>query len=174
MADGAASGSSTSGNNGPGRRFPAKTVPDKLDLTGLAPALDTALERERPIVVAATDADGNPQVSFRGSTTVYSPEQIAIWVRKAGDGLATYITQNPTVALLYYDPDQGPDPAVSPRRVAIRGRARVEPSLNDAVWEIIPEVERERAKDRSKGVAVIVDVDSVDGFGGAGPIKQAR
>lgn len=146
---------------------------DKIDLTGLAPALNSALVRERPIVLAATDPDGNPQVSFRGSITVCSPDQIAIWVRKQDEGLVTYIAANPIVALLYYDPAQYPD-GTGPRRVAIRGRAHVDATANDAVWEMIPQPERDRNKDRSKGVAVIINVDLVNGFGGGGPVKQAR
>ncbi len=146
---------------------------DKIDLTGIADAINSALLRERPVVVAAVDADGNPQVSFRGSTHVYSPDQIAIWARKRDEGLVTYIADNPSVSLLYYDPAQGPDPAVSPRRVLIKGRARVEPSANEAVYQGIPEPERQRDPDR-RGVAIIIDVDSVAGFGGRGPIRQAR
>ncbi|KAA9159078.1 pyridoxamine 5'-phosphate oxidase family protein [Amycolatopsis acidicola] len=147
---------------------------DKIDLTGvLAAAIDSAMDRGRPFVVSAVDADGNPAVSFRGSTYVHSPDQLAIWVRKQDEGLAAYVAANPRLALLYYDPEQGPDPATSPRRLLIKGRARVDPSANDAVYAGIPEVERGRDKER-RGVALVIDVDSVNGFGGSGPINQAR
>ncbi len=147
---------------------------DKIDLTGaLATSINSAMDRGRPIVVTAIDLEGNPAVSFRGSTFVFAPDQLAIWVRKQDQGLAAYVAANPNVALLYYDPEQGPDPSVSPRRVAIKGRARVDASLNDAVYAGIPEVERARDKER-KGVALIIDVDLVNGFGGGGPVNQAR
>ena len=55
----------------------------------------------------------------------------------------------------------------------IKGRARLEPSANEAVFAGIPEVERQRNKE-GRGVAMIIDVDLVNGFGGSGPINQAR
>jgi hypothetical protein len=149
-------------------------MPDKIDLTGpVADAFAVARRNDRPVIVGAVDGDGNPQVSFRGSTFVYSPDQLAIWVRKRDSGLASYIALNPNVTVLYYDPEQRPDPATCPRRVVIKGRARVEPSLNDDVYDRIVDLESERDPER-KGIAVIIDVDSVAGFGGGGPIKQAR
>jgi hypothetical protein len=147
---------------------------EKIDLTGhIAASLDTAMERERPAVVSVVALDGTPSVSFRGSVHVHSRDQVAIWVRKQDSGLAADVAQNPAVSILYYDPAQGPDPATGARRIVIKGRARVDASLNDTVYAHIPEVERERDAER-RGVAVIVDVDSVVGFGGTGPIKMAR
>ncbi|MEV5845465.1 pyridoxamine 5'-phosphate oxidase family protein [Streptomyces sp. NPDC051985] len=147
---------------------------EKIDLTGhIATSLNTAMERERPAVVGVVALDGTPSVSYRGSVHVHSQDQVAIWVRKQDTGLAADVTANPAVTILYYDPAQGPDPAVGARRIVIKGRARVDASLNDVVYAGIPEVERERDADR-RGVAVVVDVDSVIGFGGTGPIKMAR
>ncbi|MEU6138818.1 pyridoxamine 5'-phosphate oxidase family protein [Streptomyces sp. NPDC047081] len=159
----------------PGRPPGAIDKPaEKIDLTGhIATSLNSAMERGRPAVVAVVAVDGTPSVSFRGSVHVHSRDQIAIWVRKRDEGLAVDVAENPAVSILYYDPEQGPDPSVGARRIAIKGRAHVEPSLDDAVYAGIPRVEQERDAER-RGVAVIVDVDSVIGFGGTGPIKMAR
>lgn len=147
---------------------------EKIDLTGhIAASLNSAMERERPAVVAVVAVDGTPSVSFRGSVHVHSRDQVAIWVRKQHEGLAADVTAHPAISILYYDPEQGPDRAVGARRIVIKGRARVDASLDDVVYAAIPEVERERDADR-RGVAVIVDVDSVVGFGGTGPIKMDR
>ena len=51
------------------------------------------------------------------------------------------------------------DPSICP----FAGRAHVEPSANDEVYSAIVEGERQQDPDR-KGVAAVVDVDSVNGF----------
>ena len=44
------------------------------------------------------------------------------------------------------------------------GRARLDPSQNDTVWEAIPQGERDQDPER-KGGAVIIDLDSISGLG---------
>jgi hypothetical protein len=78
---------------------------DKLDLSGdIASAVDSAASRDRPLALGYVDEDGNASVSFRGSTHVHGPEQLAIWARKTDDGFATAIAARPQVSLLYYSP----------------------------------------------------------------------
>ena len=55
--------------------------------------------------------------------------------------------------------------------LAFRGRAHVDPSENDAVYAGAPEGERQQDPDR-KGVAVIIDVERVQGFRADGPFQQ--
>jgi hypothetical protein len=112
---------------------------------------------------------GDPSVSFRGSTHVHGSEQLAIWVRKAGEGFATAIAAHPQVSLVYYSPGEG----AGPRYLSFAGRAHVEPSANDEVYSAIIEGEPQQDPDR-KGVAVIIDVDSVNGFGEDGPFRMER
>jgi hypothetical protein len=99
---------------------------DRLDLTGeIASAVDGAALRGHTLALAYLGDDGYPSVSFRGSTHVHGPEQLAIWARKADDGLAKVIAE------------QGQDP-------------------------------------ERKGVAVLIDVESVSGFGAEGPFLMER
>ena len=143
---------------------------DKLDLTtDIASAVDSAPSRGRSLVLGYVAEDGNASVSFRGSTHVYGSQQLAIWVRKPDEGFAKAIVSNPQVMLLYYSPDGGP----GPRYLSFQGRAHVEPAANEAVYAAIIEGERAQDPDR-KGVAVIVDVDSVNGFGESGPFRMER
>lgn len=143
---------------------------DNLDLTqDVAEALDGALERGRLVALGYIDQNGDPIVTYRGSTRVFGPEQVAIWVRKADDGFAVAIRDHPRVHLVSFSATDGD----RPRFVSIKGRARVDPSLNDAVYEGTIELERTKDPER-KGVAVIIDVDSVEGFGSAGPFSMAR
>src|SRR2546426_4187758 len=47
-------------------------------------AVNGALEAGHPIVMGYVGDSGYPRLSFRGSTQVYGPQQLAIWVRKPG------------------------------------------------------------------------------------------
>jgi hypothetical protein len=142
---------------------------DKLDLTGdIASAVDGAALRGRTLVLGYVDAAGDAAVSFRGSTLVYDEQRLAFWARKADSGVAKAITAHPRVTLLYYSPD-GP----GPRYLSFHGRAHVDPAANDAVYGRIIDGERDKDPDRN-GVAIIVEVDSVSGFGVDGPFALQR
>jgi len=142
----------------------------KLDLSGdIASAVDSAATRDRPLALGYVDEDGNASVSFRASTHVHGPQQLAIWARKAGDGFAKAIAARPQVSLLYYSPGASPGPFY----LSFRGQAHVDPSANDEVYSAIIEGERQQDPER-KGVAVIIDIDSVNGFGDAGAFRLER
>jgi hypothetical protein len=143
---------------------------DKLDLTAhdIPAALDTALERGRQVALAYVDENGDPVVSFRGSVHVHSPQQLAIWVRKPDSGLTRSIVDRPHVHLIYYGAGEGP----GPRFLGVKGSAHSEPSENEKVYAASPERERGADPER-KGVAVIVDANSVFGFAEDGPFEMA-
>ena len=136
---------------------------DSFDLTEtVAASVDGAALRGHTLALGYIDEDGYPAVSYRGSTHVFGPTQLAIWVRKRDDGFARSIAERPKVTLAYFGPD-GPPPVF----LSIRGHARVDESANDTVYAAIIEGERGQDPDR-KGVAVIIDVVSVRGFGADG------
>jgi hypothetical protein len=141
-------------------------MPD-IDLTGpIQSVLDGSLERAgRACAIGYIDGDGYPAVSHRGSTHVVSPTQLAIWTRQPNDGLATGIAADPRVTISFFDP------AGSPFMLSMRGRARVDASRDDEVYAGIGGAEQGYDPDRS-GVAVIIEVESVRGFGADGPIVQ--
>ena len=97
----------------------------------------------------ADDGNGNPVVKDGAGTEVY-PQVID----RFGN---------------YYSPDGGP----GPRYLSFAGRAHVDPSANDEVYAAIVQGERDQDPDRN-GVAVTVDVDSVNGFGDNGPFRMER
>ncbi|HEY2604192.1 MAG TPA: pyridoxamine 5'-phosphate oxidase family protein [Thermoleophilaceae bacterium] len=141
-------------------------MPDTLDLTGdIATAVNGAATRGRTLALGYIDDDGYPVVTFRGSTQVHGPQQLAIWARKADDGFAKAIAERPQVSLVYYGPD-GP----GPRYLSFRGRARVDSSANDEVYSSMIEGEQKQDPERN-GVAVIIDVENVRGFGADGPFE---
>ena len=133
-------------------------------------AVNTAFETLRPIVVAYVDENGAPQLSFRGSTQAYSDQELAIWIRNPEGRILESIAKNPAVALIYgnFDP--------SARGFMIfRGRARVDGSdaVRNRVYEQAHAFERDKDKDR-KGVALLIALDSVEGFFGGAQLKMRR
>lgn len=129
-------------------------------------AIDGAFASRNIVVIGYVGDDGAPNLSFRGSTQVFSQDQLAIWVRKREDGLAAAVRSRPKVTLLYRSGE--------PRRVlTFKGRARIDESANDIVYANSPPVERDRDPEK-KGVALIVDVDAVFGFGPSGPVHMTR
>jgi Pyridoxamine 5'-phosphate oxidase len=135
-------------------------MPDPVNLTGeIAAAIDGAALRGHTLALAYVRDDGSPSVSFRGSTRLHSPTQLAIWARKRDSGLVTALADRPRVSLVFFEMD-GP----GARYLAIEGRARVASELDQEVYEAIVEPERQQDPERH-GVAVLIDVDSVAGAG---------
>ena len=87
--------------------------------------------------------DGSPAATFRGSTHVHSPTELAIWVRKRDDGFAKAIAREPRVSLVYADFGGPGVPYVS-----IDGRASTRPDLDDEVSNAIVEPELSRTPRR--------------------------
>jgi hypothetical protein len=125
---------------------------DTLDLTGdTAAAVDGAALRGTTLALAYVREDGSPSVSFRGSTQVHGPGELALWARKPDSGLVTAIVKEPRVSLVYYGPG-GPGPMY----LAIEGRARVAPEFNDQVWAAADPRLKHRHDRFSIGPAVLV------------------
>jgi hypothetical protein len=132
-------------------------------------AVNTAFERKKPIVISYIE-NGAPKLSFRGSTQAYSDTSLAIWVRMPDGPILDGIKKNPAVALIYGDfRIDGRDFMI------FRGKARIDKSdvARRRVYESAHVYEQGQDKDR-KGNAVIVDLDSVEGFFGGALLKMKR
>jgi len=145
--------------------MPADTSPLLALTDEIKTLVNGALVAGSPLLLAAVSADGKPVLSFRGSAQVYSDDQIGVWARNGQGGTLDAIRANPNVVLVYRS-------ATTPV-LQFHGRARVaddEPERS-SVYDSAPE--RERAADpERKGVAVIIDLDRVEGvlkFGPSGP-----
>ena len=143
------------------------TATDKLPdiVRGL---VNGALANGTPMCVSYVDQNGQPVLSLRGSTQIFSDTQLAIWVRNAEGGLPTAIKANPKVALLYRD-------SKTRTTLIIQGRAHVESdeATRSRVFELSPEVEQNHDPGR-KGAALIIDVVSVQGTTVRGPVRFTR
>jgi hypothetical protein len=132
----------------------------------LRTAIDRALIEKRPMLLAHVGADGQPVISFRGSTQVYSDDQLAMWVRNAGGELIRAIASNPRVAFMYRNEE-------ARATYQLQGRARV--VADDAVRKLVFDrsAAAERAHDFAMlGAAVLIDLDRVEGWAGVGPQGQ--
>jgi hypothetical protein len=133
-------------------------------------AVDTAFESFKPIVASYVDENGAPQLSFRGSTQGYSDTQLAIWVRNPEGRILESIAKNPAMALIY-----GSFEPTARAFMIFRGRARVDSTdkVRNHVYEHAHAFERGQDKDR-RGIALLIDLDSVDGFFGGAVLKMRR
>ncbi len=152
----------------------SEQTPPVLTQLQLSPELkhtiDSALERGRMLSVAYVSAEGRPELSFRGSVQSYSDHQLAIWVRDPQGGLVKAVREGRVhLALLYGEL------GASKAFVTFRGRGHIETSeaARRRVYDRSPELERNLDKDR-KGVPLIIDLDSVDGFFGGAVLKMRR
>jgi len=133
-------------------------------------AINRAAESGKTITIAYVDETGAPQLSYRGSTQAYSDTQLAIWVRNPQGRILSATKRNPVVALMYgnFDPS-------ARGFMSFRGRARIDDSADARrqVYEQSPEGERNFDKER-KGVALLIDLDGVEGFFGGAWLKMRR
>lgn len=131
-------------------------------------AINTAFESGRAVSLSYVDEKGAPHLSYRGSTQAYSDTQLAIWVRNPEGLLLPSVKKNPAVALIYgnFDPK-------SRGFMMFRGHARIDdsPDVRHRVYEAAHEFERNQDKDR-KGVALIIDLNSIEGFFGGARLKM--
>ena len=132
-------------------------------------AVNTAFERKKPVVISYIEHDA-PKLSYRGSTQAYSDTALAIWVRMPDGPILEAVQKNPAVALIYGDfRTDGRDFMV------FRGKARIDKSeaARKQVYESAHAFEQSQDKER-KGNALIIELDSVEGFFGGALLKMNR
>jgi hypothetical protein len=134
----------------------------------IARAVAGAFANGTPMVLSYVDELGEPHLSLRGTTQVFSPTQLAMWARDRGGGLLKAIPAHPHVALFYRDP-------ATRTSYQFAGRAHVEedPDVRDTVFRSSPEAER-NLDARRLGAAVIIDLDRVEGTGPGGRFRMER
>jgi hypothetical protein len=146
-------------------------APAPLKLTdSMKEAVNGALGRGKPVAVSYVDESSQPHLSYRGTVQVYSDTQLALWTRDPKNGMASAIAANPSMVLLYGD--LNPENRVL---LTFRGRGHVDndEAVRRKVFESSHPAEQERDKER-KGVAIIIDLDSVEGLVDGGFVRQRR
>jgi general stress protein 26 len=132
-------------------------LPDDVKAT-----INSALESGSPMLIAAVSAEGKPVLSFRGSLQVYGDTQLGFWLRGVEGRTVAAIRANPNVALMYRS-------AETRGMYQFQGRARIatDEAERARVFEAAPEIERKSDPER-KGLAIVIDLDVVEGFAGFG------
>lgn len=130
-------------------------------------AVNNAFENRTPMVVVYVDENGQPSMSLRGTTQVWSDDQLAFWARGTSN-LPKALAARPKVTLWYRDP-------ATRTTLQFRGHARQDddPKVRDLVFERSPAGEQAADPER-KGVVLIVDLDRVDGRTPEGPIAMSK
>jgi len=147
---------------------PAPPATDLVLTDDIKAAVDGAFVNGTPVVVAYVDAHGAPHLSLRGSAQAYSDTQLALWIRDPGGGLLKAIATNPELALFYRDSAKG-----TTYQFAGRARAATDPAVVETVYTNTAELERNMDPFR-RGVAVVVDLDRVEGLGPGGRVRMER
>lgn len=137
---------------------PVPLMPRPLRLEpDMKAAVDGALDNQTPMLIAYVDDGRQIHLSFRGTIQSYSDDQLALWAREPEGGLPRNIRDRPHVTLFYHDP-------ATRTSYTFYGRARIEddPAARAVIFE--NSHPREQQVDfRRRGVAIVVDLDKVEG-----------
>jgi hypothetical protein len=133
-----------------------------------AELLAGALANGTPVVVGYVDADGVPHLSYRATAQVIGPDRLGMWIREPGGGLARALATNPNLSFFYSDRAAGVTLQISGR-----GWTEDDPAVRDAVYDASPKPERNMDW-RMGGIAVVVDVDKVEGRDAGGRVLMTR
>jgi hypothetical protein len=133
-----------------------------------ATLLAEALANGTPMIVAYVDADRAPHLSFRATVQVVGPDRLGMWIRDPQGGLVRALATNPHLSCFYTDRAKGVT-------LQFSGRAAVDPdaAMRDRIYDGSPEPERNMDW-RKRGVAVVVELDHVEGRDGSGRVLMAR
>ena len=137
---------------------PPPTPITELKLTDeLKQTVNNAFADGKPILFAYVNPDGQPSLSFRGSTHAHSDTQLAVWVRNPDGGFLKAVSANNRVTLMYRDP-------AARTMYFFQGRATIDnsPAVRERVYDESPEPER-NADPQKRGSAAVIDLFRVDG-----------
>lgn len=138
-----------------------------IELTeSIRAAVNGAIDHGRVLTAAYVAEDGKPHATFFGSIHVHSTSQLALWVRDPNGGMPKAIVNRPFVSLVYAD--------ISSKtyfRFAGRAKLATDSATRDRVFREMHPIEQKFDAER-KGVAVIIDLDEVNGYDGAKPFSM--
>jgi Pyridoxamine 5'-phosphate oxidase len=148
---------------------PPPLQPRPLRLTPeMKAAVDGALDNQTPVLIAYLDDAEQIHLSFRGTVQAYAHDQLALWARDPDGGLPRNIATRPKVTLFYHD-------AGRRTTYTFYGRARIAPDSETRTVIFENSHPRERQVDfRRRGVAIIVELDRVEGRDTGGRLLMQR
>ena len=131
-----------------------------IDMTGeMQELIENALAERLPCIVGTASADGEPQISMKGSVIVYDAGTLAYWERAKRIAMQN-VQANPKVVIFYRNPE---------KRINWRfhGTATILESgdVRDDVMSRTPQAELDRDPERL-GAAVLVKIDRITELSG--------
>ena len=121
--------------------------------------LNSALADSMVCLVGTASKDGQPQISMKGSVSVYDDETLAYWERSLRSALEN-VSENPKVVIFYRNPEK----RINWRFQGI-ATAYESGEIREKVKGQTPQPELDRDPD-DKGVAILVKVDRITDLGG--------
>ncbi len=115
-------------------------------------AINNAFDDGFPIVWSSVDSDGQPVLSFFGTTQAYSDHEIAIWMRVPERGFLGRIAENPRAAMLFRN--------ATTRmgfQIHVEAKRADDEAVKKQVWENSPQRERDQDPEM-KGTAVVAEI----------------
>lgn len=131
-------------------------------------AVDSALLSGNPMLLAYVEPDGYPRLTYRGSTHVFSDTALAVWVRNPEGGLLAALEGNDHLTFWYRRNDP-----ITVYQFHGRGRIHADEEARERVYTGSPEPEQ-RADPERRGVALIVELERVEGRVGREPVRMER
>jgi len=128
--------------------------------------INNALVEKHPILMAYCDLENQPVQTFRGSLQVFNDTQLAMWIRSPEGAFIKAIQKNPKVSFVYRNEE-------SKATYSLQGKAKVSHSETDRNTVYDRSAIAEQDHDFAKlGVAVLVDLEKIEGYSGLGPGGQ--
>jgi hypothetical protein len=148
---------------------PATLDPVDVRLTDeIKQAINGALDNQTPMLLAYRDGSDQIHLSFRGTVQPYGDSQLALWARDPDAGLPRNIGPYPNVTLYYHDP-------ATRTTYNFYGQARIESDATARTTIFDGSNVREQYMDyHRRGVAIVVDLDKVEGRGPTGRVLMVR
>ena len=131
-----------------------------INMTGAMQILDSSLADKCVCLLGSADAQGNPQISPKGSMMVFDATHLAYWER-AGRTANKNLRENPSVVVFYRNTAKG---AVW----RFYGTAKVYDGAaaeRETVWSRTIEAERSKDPDK-KGAGVIIEIQKITDLNG--------
>ena len=127
--------------------------------------LNNALDDGFYCYVGTASRDGRPQISMRGSLSVYDGETLAFWERSRRSSLDN-VNENPHIVIFYRNPDKR-------FNWRFHGTATLHESgeVRDRVMAQTPQPELDRDPERT-GIAVLIKIDTITSL--SGEVLQQR
>jgi len=135
--------------------------------------LDKALADGTPCLLGTASKDGRPQISPKGSVTVFDEQRLCFWERSLRSSDAN-LKGNPHVVVYYRNPARASEfPGGRGATLRFHGTARVasDERTRERAWELTIPAEKERDPEK-KGHAVIIEVELVEDLSGAVVMKR--